>query len=465
VGQPRGGLRRRLGTPSRRSTCAFAAGVAGFNLAEQLVVVLVLYFYLPPTGRGLSAQLPVEPLWGPLTAFGAAMLLGRVVDSLADPWIGYRSDRSRSPLGRRRVFLLAAFLPLGALPALMFFPPAVAGSAVNAAFLALLISGFFAAFAGYVVPLLALLPELARGPADRTQLSAVAGAAGLVVGLGFPALAFAAIRALQDDLGWSAESSVRGVAAVGSLLAVALCLAPAASLRAPAGAPGSSELRWTQALAAMLRDRAFLIFIAGQLLLVLAVGLVAPLLPYLAVAILGRSEAFVSVLAGALAGGAGLGFASLPRAVAALGPRRTLVAGAVLAVPSLALWSALGPQQLALALGSLVALGWSVAAFSSLPLVLLAQLIDADAARTGSSRAALFVGVQGFALKWVRGVGGALLAWLFATRGNSEAEPGGIRAAQLLSALCVGAAAACFAAYPESRVLRRGEPPVTAPDC
>jgi GPH family glycoside/pentoside/hexuronide:cation symporter len=453
LGQPRRGLRFALASTHCRTVAPFAAGVAGFNLAEQLVVVLLLFFYLPPAGRGLPAQLPTEPFWGPLTAFGAAMLLGRIVDSLADPWIGHRSDRSRSRLGRRRVFLLASFVPLGALPAAMFFPPAAAGSPANALFLALLVSAFFGCFAAYVVPLLALLPELSKDPSDRARLSAIAGASGLLIGLGFPALAFAAIRWLQDGLGWTADAAVRCVALAGSLTALALCAAPAAGLSAPESAASPSQLGWRRALGSLLGNRAFRIFIAGQLFLVLAVGLVAPLLPYLSVAILGRSEAFVAALAAALGSGAALGFAALPRAVAAFGPRRVLVAGAVLAAPSLALWSLLGPDELAVGLGSLVAIGACIAAFAAAPFLLLAQLIDADAAHCGSSRAALFVGVQGFALKWVRGLGGALLAWLFAVWGNGAANSGGIRGAQLLASACVLIAAACFAAYPENRVL------------
>jgi len=418
--------------------------------------VLALYFYLPPAGRGLMPQIPVEPFWGPLTAFGAAMLLGRAVDSLVDPWIGYRSDRSSSRIGRRRVFLAASFVPMAALPGVLFFPPAAEGSPANALFLALAVSAFFACFAAYVVPLLALLPELSRDPDDRARLSALAGAAGLVVGLGFPALAFAAIHWLHDGLGWAADAAVRAVAMVASALALVLCGFPPASLPAPSVGSEASQLGWKRALARMLRNRAFLIFTAGQLFLILAVGLVAPLLPYLAVGILKRSESFVSALATALALGAVLGFGWLPRAAAAFGPRRVLVSASILAAPSIALWAVLGPGRLALALGSLVAIGACVAVFSAVPLLLLAQLIDADAARGGSSRAALFFGVQGFALKWVRGLGGALLAWLFAVWGNSAAEPGGIRAAQLLASGCVLIAAGCFAAYPEGRVLQAG---------
>jgi GPH family glycoside/pentoside/hexuronide:cation symporter len=453
VGQPRAGVS--LGELSRRQTAGFAGGVAGFNLAEQMVLVLVLYFYLPPDGRGLAAQVPAHAVCGPLTAFGAAMLLGRFVDSLADPLIGHLSDRSRSRFGRRRVFLIGALLPLAALPALAFFPPAAPGSVWNAWFLALVLAGFFAAFAAYVVPLLALLPELAREPAERTRLSSWAGAANLVVGLGFPSLAFAAASAAQRGLGMGAPSALRGVALASAVLVLALCAWPAAVLRGEHAADAPSAPGLSGALARTLRDRPFRIYVLAQLFLVLAVGLVAPLLPYLAVSVLRRSEAYVAVLSLPLALGTLAGFAALPRMLAVLGPRRTLRAALLVAAPCAALWALLDARQIALGLASLALLGTSIAAFAVLPYLMLAQVIDADAERTGTSRAALYFGVQGFALKWVRGVGGAALAWLFATWGNSPERPGGIRAAELLAAGCLLVAAALVHAYPERAVLEQ----------
>jgi GPH family glycoside/pentoside/hexuronide:cation symporter len=433
---------------------AFAAGVAGFNLAEQIVVVLALYFYLPPEGRGLEAQVPTAALWGPVTAFGAAMLLGRIVDSLADPIVGHLSDRSRSRLGRRRVFLIGAVVPLAVFPALVFFPPAAPGSAANGWFLALVLGGFFAAFAAYVVPLLALLPELAREPAERARLATWTGASGMVVALGFPSAAFAGARWAQDSLALEPGSALRAVALASAALALALCAWPSFGLRRSEERELPSQLGLAAALGATLRDRPFLIYVAGQVFLVFAVGLVAPLLPYLAVSVLRRSEAFVAMLSLPLALGTLVGFAALPRTLARFGPRRTLIGAALLAAPALALWCVLGPQAVGLGLGSLGLLGMSIAAFAALPYLLLAQLIDADAARSGASRAALYFGVQGFALKWVRGLGGAVLAWLFATWGNSPARSEGILLAEALASACLLAAAACFAAYPEQRVLR-----------
>ena len=85
---------------------AYSFGMAGFQIPDRIVVAIALYYYLPPPGRGLAPPVSQEIFLGVLTVFGLAMLVGRVFDALADPLVGYASDRSRSRLGRRRSFLV-----------------------------------------------------------------------------------------------------------------------------------------------------------------------------------------------------------------------------------------------------------------------------------------------------------------------------------------------------------------------
>ena len=148
---------------------AYSAGMAGFQITDRIVIGIALYYYLPPAGRGLVPQVPEKAFWGPLTVFGLAMLVGRIFDSLADPIVGYASDRSRSRLGRRRAFLIYGLVPLVVSPALLFWPPGPAGSWINGLSLALVLCVYFIAFTVYVAPYLALIPELSSGTRDRTR--------------------------------------------------------------------------------------------------------------------------------------------------------------------------------------------------------------------------------------------------------------------------------------------------------
>ena len=76
-----------------------------------------------------------------------------------------------------------------------------------------------------------------------------------------------------------------------------------------------------------------------------------------------------------------------------------------------------------------------------------------DRQETGASRAALYYGVQGFLVKWVLGLGAAIVAFLFSRFGNSFTEPLGVL---LIGPVAAGAsllAALGFARYPERKVL------------
>ena len=84
---------------SPRRRLAYAMGSAGFNLADRVVYVVVIFFYLPPEGTGLRPLLNEDIFWGGLTAFGLATLVGRFFDAFADPLVGNASDRSRSAMG------------------------------------------------------------------------------------------------------------------------------------------------------------------------------------------------------------------------------------------------------------------------------------------------------------------------------------------------------------------------------
>ena len=106
----------------------YSLGNAGHQITDRIVVAIAVYFYLPPPGRGLESQVSTGVVAGFLTVFGAAMLLGRVFDSLADPLVGHASDRSRSRLGRRRSFMIYGIAPMVGIPVLLFFPPGAPGA-------------------------------------------------------------------------------------------------------------------------------------------------------------------------------------------------------------------------------------------------------------------------------------------------------------------------------------------------
>jgi len=138
-------------------------------LATVLSMTWIMMRYRPPASATASVALVTG------FAFGAAIILGRVVDAVADPLVGYWSDRVRSRWGRRKPFILVGGPILAVAFLLLWTPPVQTGVAtVNAVYLAFAASFLFFAFTIVVCPYLAMLPEITadpdRIPGDRVRL-------------------------------------------------------------------------------------------------------------------------------------------------------------------------------------------------------------------------------------------------------------------------------------------------------
>jgi GPH family glycoside/pentoside/hexuronide:cation symporter len=444
-------------SPARR--VLFALGCPGFQITDRIVVLVAVYFYLPPPGRGLEPRVPEQTMLGVVTVFGLAMLFGRVFDTIADPVVGHLSDRSRSRLGRRRSLLVAGFVPMIALPVLIFFPPASGGSWLNGLWLAGLLALYFVAFTAYVAPYYALMPEIARSQRERVRLSQVMSFASL------PVLGVFSAWGVSLDLGAAAgltpTESVRWLVIALSASAVAFCLGPILAVDEGRHTRATrSELPFRQALLATLRNRPFLTYLGAQIFFVLGLNLVQPAFPYLATVVLGRSEGFTLWFAAGAGVGVAVGFALQRALVERLGPKRVMMGCVGLMALSVALIGLLEPEvpggprdrlNLVLCFGALALFGVPAAGLMVLPHVLIGQLIDEDERRTGASRAAMFFGVQGFLTKWVYGVSIWIFTWLLARFGNSPEEPWGVILVGPVAALFALLALVLYAFYPERR--------------
>ena len=97
---------------------------------------LMTYFYVPPeTSQAAFPQyLSNETILG-FTLVGLIGYIGGLLAVVYNPFISTWSDRSKSRIGRRKVFMLVSFLPISVLSYLMFSPPVDHVSAANAAWL------------------------------------------------------------------------------------------------------------------------------------------------------------------------------------------------------------------------------------------------------------------------------------------------------------------------------------------
>jgi GPH family glycoside/pentoside/hexuronide:cation symporter len=440
----------------------YALGSSGFSLTDRVVVAIAFYFYLPPPGRGLEQQVSQEILFGVVTAFGLASILGRVIDTLADPPVGWLSDRSRSRIGRRRAFLIVGIAPMVGLPALLFWPPGPPGSTLNALWAAAIFSLYFIAFTVYVAPYLALMPEIAWTSEERVNLSTLMA----LVGIPATILGMAWVQGLDLAVaeGWTPTEAVRGIAVAGCLLALALCALPILAVDERRHCrTARSDFSFGRAFRETLANGPFRRYLLAQVPFILGIQMVQPAIVYYATVVLRRSEGFGFQLAITLFVATLAAFLPVNLAARRIGAKRVATSCVALFAVSLGALGLMRPDvpggpwdrwNLTLAFASMALAGIPVAGFVTLPNVLMGQLVDYDAARTGAQRAAMYFGMQGLATKWLYGIGNAILAWLFARFGNSaEAPLGVILSGPVAAGFCL-VSAALYTRYPEREVLR-----------
>lgn len=152
----------RAAPPSPRLKCLYGIGEIALAVKQQCVGLFTLYLYT--TLLGLSG-----------TIVGLVSAAGLLWDAMIDPYIGYLSDRSRSRLGRRHVFMLAGALTMGASFWAYFAPPR--GLSPGLLVLWFLASNLFlrttTSFFG--VPYYALGAELSQDYHERSSVTGIRG--------------------------------------------------------------------------------------------------------------------------------------------------------------------------------------------------------------------------------------------------------------------------------------------------
>ena len=109
------------------------------------------------------------------TTFGTIAAGARLMESFANPVVGYFSDRIRTRFGRRRPFIVALTPVLALTFVGLWFPPFAVSGVGNAVWLGVTLGLFWLAFAGVVGPYLSLLPEITPYSRERIQVSTMMG--------------------------------------------------------------------------------------------------------------------------------------------------------------------------------------------------------------------------------------------------------------------------------------------------
>lgn len=436
----------------------YSSGSLAFTLLERLIILYAVFYYLPPKELGLHNLVPDRTYLGIITVAGTALLLGRVFDGLADPFIATLSDNSRARVGRRKLFLLAGALPLSLCTFLVFTPPVIAQeSLANGFWLALLMCLFYIAFTAYVNPFLALMSELGHTDSLRINISTFMAFFGLL-GMVIIVVLFPQLIALLESGGMELRQAYRlsvGGFAVFSLLV--LYLVTFSFNEKKHCLPGKpSGMGALQSLVKTYSLRPFRVFLTGEVFLQFAMNTVTLGLMYYAVVVFRQEQRFMTVLAGITIGVALLSFPLVNMISKKIGKKKVIMGGVLILGAATAV---LFPLSFSMS-GASFYIGLAMFGLSGIPLAILTILINptvADMARaeynrTGERREAMFFGARAIPLKATIALAGVTFTFLLSAFGKDVAEPLGVQLSILVVSVASFLGFLAFSRYPEKEV-------------
>ena len=426
--------RRLTGAPGRAQTIAFGASGFPTQLMAQTFSAFVVYFYVAHLG------VPAEWVAGAMIAHG-------ILNALLNPLVGAVSDRLRTPWGRRVPWIGLGIVPLVVAFALVWMPPALPAAGLIMWFL-IVAAVYDIAFVVVVLNISALFPEIFRTTAERAkgnvprQIFAIVG---MVLGT-------AGAPLLYDGIGWPGMAVALGA---GCLVLLIWSFAGGMIERRGEAPDAEAAMAWTDQLRYTFANRAFVPYVLGSLFVQTAIAVILAAIPFYVRYSLHAAEGEGSILLGAIFVTAIPAIVLWSAVVRRAAPRTALLWA--VAVFGLGVLAYLLPATVLGAAVVGIAVGVGVGGLLQLLEVVLSQIIDADAERTGQRREGVYFGVNGFVVRGSVVLQAIVAAWVLnvsgfdASLGDAQPESvdGGIRIMLAVVPMVFTALAwLCFWLYP-----------------
>lgn len=428
----------------------YGIGVS-YAIVDQIFAQWVLYYYLPPESSGL------KPLMAPIF-ISLALVISRFVDMVADPVVGYISDRYESKWGRRIPFIALGSIPLG-LATIAFFYPIKDGGMGTFFYLAGIGAVFFVFYTIVGAPYNALIPEIGNTSEDRLNLSTWQS----VFRLLYTAVAMITPGILIKVLGaGDTEKGIRGMvillSIISSLMAyITVFMVP--EKKYSHGQKSSISLR--ESIGVLFHDKSFINYLLGLLFFFVGFNILRASMNYYVEDIMGLGKGAITIASAILFGMSALFFYPTNILSKKFGYRRLqLVALVMLIVLSMVLFN-LGkviPSSYGYYIFALLGIPISGSAFI-FPPAMLSEISTRISDRSGEKIEGMCFGIQGFFLKMAFLISIALLPILLvAGSGNimdaiisspEGVEKTGIYTTAIFSAISFGISFVFYYRYKE----------------
>jgi len=433
----------------------WALGSVGSTIIGSLAG-LMTYFYIPPqTAQSDFPQyLSTQTILG-ITVLGFIGYVGGILVVILNPFIANWSDRSRSRLGRRKIFMLVSFLPISVLSYMVFAPPVSGVSPVNAAWLLAVVVALNVFRSLYGVSS-ALVPEFSSSSnilMKFNTFSSIGWVFGFIIGS-------QAVYLIKDGLigtGMSPVEAFRltlGGLIVLSTILVALQVWVVDERRYGTGKSSHVDV-WT-ALKMTFSNRTFVLYTLTNQVYFWGDGLFQAGLVYFVTIIFGYSDSMMVAFGGTILG---LSFIIYPfvMVMARWTGKKNLYLIALLAMTGIML--ALGFADL-LPIPVTIS-SWIIVALIALPGAITGiipgainyEIIREDCLRTGEAKEASFGAAAGLITAIPSGFVGLIMPSILLL-GRSAENSTGVRWVAIISAICMaGAFVMLYFLYDEKKIL------------
>lgn len=433
---------------------SYAVGNVGLQMLIAAMSFLLMIFY-------------TDVALVPPAIAGAALLVGKVWDTINDPLFGWVTDRTRSRHGRHRVYLIYGALPLALAAAAVWVVPPGLSPVATFVWIAVTYTLFDTVMTLVQLPYQAMAANMTQDYDERTSLTAFASLGALLGFFAGSVLMPVLVRTAPDArTGYALAGACFGLMAGASIAVVAWRVREPQGNgpQAPAGATTTSaspQPMWgsvRETLRTTLRNRPFLLLMSAATLVRLGLTLVQTALAYFVIYQLQGDKGDLPRYMGTLLGVVGVSLFGWKVVVDRWEKNRAYILGLVLCAAGLLALYWVGPGDQRKVMAILVVIGIGMGAHWIVPFAMVPDTIDHGHMQAGERQTGMYYGLYGLMDKLARTLATVLVAGMLDITGyvpNVAQSPAALQGIALvtgvLPALCLALAIPLLVAYPITR--------------
>lgn len=360
---------------------AYGTGELAAAVPSSLSAFFVLYFFTDVAGLT------------PVLA-GSVLMFGRLWDAINDPLVGWLSDRTQSPLGRRYPWMIVGVVPLSICFVLLWTVPPVRTQWGLFSYYATLSLFAFASLTAVQLPYTTLAAELSNDYDERTALIGMKSAfsiGGSILGLVMAEIVFA--RVSDPEAQYQLLGKLSASLAV---FMIAICVFGTyrrywqVQASRPRLAPNTPPTALLSEIRSVFRNAAFRKILGLYLCGWIGIQLTAAMLPYFVGTWMSLPESHFARMALTVQGTAIAMVVVWERVARLSGKRTVFLLGAPLAILALSALVTVQPGQVVVMYILGVFAGMGVATMYMVPFAMLPDVVDLDELETGLRREGLY---------------------------------------------------------------------------